>query len=96
MDVNVKDIAVNYRLFVDTCSLMHEKAEEFFYKFAPTLIDLNRQIIIPHKVAIEIERLQNSSEPDTKKAAKAGATILKHYLEHNLVDVRGEKNDPLA
>lgn len=94
--MKVKDIIVNYRLFVDTCSLMHEKAEDFFYKLAPILIDLRKQVIIPHKVAIEIERLQNSPKPDTKKAAKSSATILKHYLEHSLVDIRGEKNDPFA
>jgi DNA-directed RNA polymerase subunit RPC12/RpoP len=86
----------NCRLFVDTCSIMHEKAQDFFYKLAPILIDHKKQIIIPHKVAIEIERLQNSPRPATNNAAKTGTTILKHYIDYNIVDVRGEKNDPFA
>ena len=94
--MDVKDIVANYRLFVDTCSIMYDKAQGFFYKLAPILIDQKKQVIIPHKVAIEIERLQNSTKPDTRNAARSGATILEHYLDYNLVDIRGEKNDPFA
>ncbi len=94
MDIN--NVVTKYSLFVDTCSILHGKAQDFFYKLAPVLIDQKKQIIIPHKVVIEVERLQNSPKKSTKIAAETGATILRHYLDYNLVDIRGEKNDPFA
>jgi len=94
MDVN--KIADNYRLFVDTCSLMYEKAPGFFYSLAPILIEKKKQIIIPHKVAIEIEHLKKSPNPLTRDSALRGATIIKHYIDYALIDIRGEKNDPFA
>jgi hypothetical protein len=94
--MDLKNVVAQHKLFVDTCSIMHEKAKDFFYKLAPILIDQQKQIIIPHKVALEIERLQSSPKPSTNIASKTGATILKHYIDYNLVDIRGEKNDPFA
>jgi len=94
MDIN--EIIRDYKLFVDTCSIMHEKSPDFFYSLAPILIETEKKLIIPDKVTKEIERLQNSSNSATQNAAKSGATILKHYIDYNLLDIRGEKNDPFA
>ncbi len=84
------------RIFVDTCSIMHQKSQDFFSKLAPILMAQQKQIIIPHKVVSEINRLQSAPAGYTKNAAKAGAVILKRYLDHGLLDIRGERNDPFA
>ncbi|MBF0120753.1 MAG: zinc-ribbon domain containing protein [Desulfobacterales bacterium] len=94
--MELENIAAYYCLFVDTCSIMHEKANDFFYRLAPILISFKKQIIIPNKVVIEIDRLRNNMKLVTRDAAIRGATILKDYKDYNLIDVRGEKSDPFA
>lgn len=94
--VDMKNTINNYRFFVDSCALMHEKAHQFFYGLVPILTASKKKIIIPHKGIIEIERLEGSHKPKTKSAARKAAGILKHYLEYRLADIRGEENDPFA
>ena len=95
--MDVKDIVANFRLFVDTCSFMHEKAPDFFYKhLVHILIDQGKMLIIPDKVKEELKYLQKSPKPETRNAARRGAEIIKQFQKDKLIDIRGEKNDPFT
>lgn len=95
--VDTDKIVKNYRLFIDTCSLLHDKAENFFYHaLPPILLRHKKKIIIPEKVMKEVERLQNHQKAATRDIAKKGSKILKSYIDQNLVDIRGDTGDPFA
>jgi len=95
--VDIEGLIKDYKLFIDTCTLLFDKAENLFYRdLPPLLLRHKKRVVIPAKVVSEVERLQNHQKKDTREAAKRGATILKNYIDQNLVDIRGEKGDPFA
>jgi len=97
MNINLEQLVRDYKIFVDTCSFMHPEASMFFNKtLAPMLLNFKKKIIIPDKVIVEINRLQNSNKKDTSTAAESAAKIMQEYQNFNLVDVRGEDGDPFT
>jgi len=87
----------DYKIFVDTCSFMHPKAEYYFFKIlAPLLIQYNSKIIIPKRVAEEVIKHQNSTIEKTKILANAAYKISKEYQSHGILEILGEENDPFA
>lgn len=90
-------IVGNYKLFVDTCSFLHEKAENFFYRqLPPIILQKESKIIVPQKVVNEVKRLQKSKKKDTRDLANKGATIIRQYMGQNLIDIRGEEGEGSA
>ena len=95
--MDIEKIIQKYKFFIDTCSLLHENSEEFFFKELPnTLIANSKTVIIPDKVIEEVKRLQNYRSEKICKDANRAAMIVNNYLKHKIVDVRGESNDPFA
>lgn len=93
----MENITKTTKLFIDTCSILHPKAEHFlFNELQPLLKENNQKIIIPQKVISEINRLLKHKDVETRKAAEKGATILKRYIRQQLVDIRGEESDPFS
>lgn len=87
----------DYKIFVDTCSFMHPKAEHYFFKIlAPLLIQYNSKIIIPKRVAEEVIKHQTSTIEKTKNLANAAYKISKEYQSHGILEILGEENDPFA
>jgi len=85
------------KVFIDTCTLMHGSAEEFFYtKLQPLLIQYKKKVIVPQKVIDEIERLRKDKGINSNKQAEKGINILRAYIYKKLLDIRGERNDPFA
>ncbi len=56
--VDLDKLVTDYKIFVDTCSFMHEKASEFFERHLPASLDRTKssnsdsgtKLIIPLKV----------------------------------------------
>lgn len=93
----LEGIVQSSKLFIDTCSLMHNRGEDFFLKkLKLVLLGQHKRVIIPEKVINEVARLRKTGNFHTKNAASRGAAILRDYINHRLVDVRGEPSDPFA
>lgn len=84
------------KIFIDTCSLLYEHADEFWSHFYPLLQRNNQKVIIPYRCIEELERISKSE--DTEKAKKAQKAIenLGRLQNENILDIRGEKNDNFA
>lgn len=94
--VDLDELSKNYKIFVDTCSLMHCGSSVFFENLSTHLSQNNIKIIIPYKVIEELEKKEHSSDEQTKNDAIKGVSIIQGYKKNKLVDIRGEKNDPFA
>ena len=95
--VNLDELVQTYKIFVDTCSFMHENADRFFYSVLPHHLSLHdEQLIVPEKVTKELKKLQQNKEHDIREAAKRAAEIYNSYRRQNLAVVRGETDDPFA
>jgi rRNA-processing protein FCF1 len=89
--VDLKDLGKNYKIFIDTCSLMHPDAKSFFNDFSSNLI--KNQLIIPFAVLRELEGLSKSDKNKTKESALRGYKIFKNLRNNGDVIIRGEKGD---
>jgi len=95
--VNLKNIIKNYKVFIDTCSLLHPQAENIFYKtFPPILVQNDIKLILPHRVVNEIEKLRKHKSQSTRNYAIKAFKILGEYSQKSLIDIRGEPEDPFA
>jgi rRNA-processing protein FCF1 len=95
--VNLEELVQTNKIFVDTCSFMHEKADKFFYAVFPTHLNLHqKKVIIPVKVIKELEKLQTVKKQEIRRAARKAAEIFNNYRQQNLIDLRGEDDDPFT
>ena len=95
----------NYRIFIDTCSLLSEHAESFWEHIIPILKAEKASIVVPLRVYEEVEKYANDLElcnkkavdtPDLNRLAKrAKEQIIKLHKE-GLVRVLGDENDNFA
>ncbi len=99
------DIVKNYKIFIDTCSLLSEYADSFWEHIIPILTEEKASMIVPLRVYEEVEKYANDLELCKKKAAdnpglnqaakRAKERIIKLQAE-GLVRVLGDKNDNFA
>jgi|TARA_B100000315_G_C14565297_1_gene582598 serine/threonine protein kinase len=90
----LSDIARNYKIFIDTCSLMNPDAEVFLLgSFMQYLEKSNNGIIVPVVVLNELKGLAKSNDPIKKYNARKGQSIFLKLKNINRAAERGEKND---
>ena len=93
----IEEYCKDWKIFIDTCSLLHFAAESFFVNIIPLLNKYNNKIIIPIRCIEEVEK-HSKNENDVELAQKAQSCIKKinQLLEAGYVDIRGEKTDNFA
>ena len=98
------EIVPNYKIFIDTCSLLSEYADIFWDHIIPVLKKEKTNVIVPLRVYEEVEKYANNIELCQKKrgnpklnqfAKRARDRIIKLQSE-GLVKVFGDKNDNFA
>lgn len=99
------DIVKNYKIFIDTCSLLSEHADLFWTHVIPVLREEKTNVIVPYRVYEEVEKYASDPELCRKKASdnpslnqtakRAKDRIIKLQAE-GLVRVLGDKNDNFA
>ena len=96
-------IVANFKIFIDTCSLLSEHAEEFWNHIIPVLREENESVIVPFKVYKEIEKYADNEElckgkdnPDFNKIAKRAQNRIIKLQKEGLVKVYGSENDNFA
>lgn len=99
------DIVKNYKIFIDTCSLLSEPAESFWEHIIPILIDEKKDIVVPFRVYEEVEKFATdveyckrkaSDNPGLNQAAKRAKERIIKLQAEGLVRVMGDKNDNFA
>jgi len=99
------DIVKNYRIFIDTCSLLSEYADSFWDHIIPVLTTEKASIIVPLRVYEEVEKYANDVElcirkspdnPGLNQAAKHAKEKIIKLQSQGLVRVLGDENDNFA
>lgn len=87
----------NYKVFMDTCSLLNPNAELFFEHLTPLLRTYNNPLIIPVRVVEEVQKKQaDTSNEELARCARHALRWLKKLQGENLVVFRGEESDNFA
>lgn len=99
------DIVKNYKVFIDTCSLLSEFADSFWEHIIPVLTEEKSNVIVPLRVYEEVAKYADNPELCQKKAPdnpnfNRTARHAKHRIiklqSEGLVRVLGDKNDNFA
>lgn len=86
----------NYKIFIDTCSLMDTNIYKFYNNIHLLLKATSSKIIVPYSVIYELKNHSKSKNKDKQNKADNGIQILEKLKHNNLLDVRGESNDNFA
>lgn len=94
---DLSTLAKRHKVFVDTCSWMHQSSAVLFSDEAKqALKDKNATVIVPASVLKELNYLQEKEERDVRERAQRAALLLKTWIAARVIDVRGEDSDPFA
>ena len=86
-----------FKIFVDTCSLLDDYADEFWMNIIPLLKKYGTKIIVPMRSVEELMKHSNNLY-NKELAIKSKNTIklLKQLIDAGFIEVRGEKDDNFA
>lgn len=86
-----------FKIFIDTCSLLEPSADAFWNNIIPLLHQYNAKVIIPYRCIQELA-IHMKNKQDAKLAATAENVIkiLKQLENAGYIDIRGEKSDNFA
>lgn len=88
--------AKDFKIFIDTCSVLESGMQLFIDEFIPYLKKYNNKIYVPSR---EIEELQKHSKSSDKRLAFSAKNAIELIVKlHNqgLVEIRGESSDNFA
>lgn len=87
-----------YKIFVDTCSILYEPGETFWMRLIDLLIGHHRFIFITSGVANELEKFANNKtiDNDLRDLAKTRLLMVRKMLDHDLVRIYGTETDTFA
>ena len=96
--INFSEICRDYKLFIDTCSLLHDEFEDAFANMKSDLLRTGNRIIIPYGVIAELDKHQkNVANHNLSKSARHVLRIIKHYIEKDkYIRVMGEESEKFA
>ena len=69
--LDIQSIASDYKIFIDTCTLMHPKARTFFNKTITPHLN-NNKLFVHESILYQLKGLQKSKVSTTKLAAESG------------------------
>lgn len=90
-------MAMDKKIMIDTCSLMHGKCEEVFQQLIPLLKKYHNKVIIPVKVIDELTKHRRCTQDVAKCwAAEKGMRLCSNLEDAGCLSVRGSVNDNFA
>ena len=101
----LQNIIRNYKVFIDTCSLLSVNAEKFWEHVIPILRAERVDIIIPYRVYQEVDkfasdpelcRRKSPNDPELNRLAIVAKNKIIQLHNEGLVRVLGDKNDNFA
>lgn len=100
-EINAKNILEEYakgwKIFIDTCSIVHFSADKFWINIIPFLQQYQNKIFIPLKCIEELQKhAADSKKTELARNSKNSLKIISQLISAGLVEIRGEKNDNFA
>lgn len=87
----------DWKIFIDTCSLLHFSSDDFWMNIIPLLHQYQNKIFIPLRSVEEIEKhSKNKDNAELAQKAKSCLKQLKQLVEAGYVEIRGEQTDNFA
>ncbi|SHH23804.1 CFI-box-CTERM domain-containing protein [Clostridium grantii] len=87
----------NYKIFIDTCSLLHFASDQFWLHVVPIIQKTANKVIIPIRAMEEIKKhCTNTDKPELKKKAQSALENLNRLISAGLLELRGEETDNFA
>ena len=95
---NVLDsYAKDWKIFMDTCSILHFAADKFWMNIIPLLRQYQSKVIIPLRSIEELQKHEaNTGKPELAENAKKCLKILNQLITAGFVEIRGEQGDNFA
>ena len=90
----LEEYVKEWKIFIDTCSILHIDINKFWMNIYPLLEKYNKKIIVPLRVIEELEKhKENISNANLSKRAKEALISLEYLRKKDLLEIRGETND---
>lgn len=87
----------DWKIFIDTCSLLQKSSDDFWMNIIPLLHQYQNKIFVPLRSVEELEKhSKNKSNVELARKAQACLKQLKQLVESGYVEIRGEKTDNFA
>ena len=95
---NVLDgYAKDWKIFMDTCSILHFATNEFWGNIIPLLFQYQNKVIIPLRSIEELQKLEaNTGKHELAENAKNCLKVLHQLINAGFVEIRGEQSDNFA
>lgn len=91
---SLENYVKNYKIFIDTCSLLHSAADKFWENIVPMLETYGVKVIVPSKVIDELKKHSDNAENDNlAQNARNSLEYLKKLQKGKLISIKGEKTD---
>lgn len=88
--------AGSFKIFIDTCSFMHDGIADFYAVMKPYMQKYNNKFIISKRVAEELNRLSEDKKAERAKKAANGIHVVNKMLSEGLALIKGEESDDFA
>ena len=101
----LQKIIRNYKVFIDTCSILSVNADKFWNNVVPILKSEHTDIIVPYRVYQEVDKFagdpdlclrKSPDEPELNQLAKNAKNRVLQLHNEGLVRILGDKNDNFA
>ena len=89
----LNEFARNWKILIDTSSIMEKSAKSFFNEFGPLLRKYQNYINFPASCFYELHKHSLSSHTIKASLAKTAINLVSYLQKMNILIIRGNKND---
>lgn len=91
------DYAKDWKIFMDTCSILHFAVGKFWMNIIPFLRQYQNKVIIPLRSIEELQKHEaNTGNSELAENAKHCLNLLRKLINAGFVEIRGEQGDNFA
>ena len=85
------------KIFIDTCSILHPKIEDFWEVITPLLKKHKKKVFVASAIYRELEKhANNKSDAHLSRNARRCLAMINRLLEDDVIEIRGEKDEVFA
>lgn len=85
------------KIFIDTCSLLHDSIRQFWLNIIPLLRQYNNRVFVPGRVIEELmKKSALTTDPELAEKAKAVLKLLSQLNQAKMIEIRKEDSDNFA
>lgn len=89
--------AKDWKIFMDTCSILHFAADKFWMNIIPFLRQYQNKVIVPLRSIEELQKHEaNTGNSELAENAKNCLNLLNKLIDAGFVEIRGEQGDNFA